>query len=176
MTDEENGTQPPPPAEDTPSHPSIRPIIPVGPAGLTAPLDPADPGHPSSDVPVTPEEPTRSVTRRILRTSLAAYGVFAVFAVISGGFRGFLGLTCSAAVTMISFLWLEEIVETVLQPSAHLHARRLTLRTLARFLLLGVALTVTIFVARFNALSVLLGFSVVVVGIMGEAVYSFWRR
>ncbi|HEX9983004.1 MAG TPA: ATP synthase subunit I [Thermoanaerobaculia bacterium] len=124
---------------------------------------------------MTSEDATRPVIRRILRTSLAAYVVFAIYTTFSGGFRGFIGLTCSAAVTMISFLWLEEIVETVLQPSAHLHARRLTLRTLARFALLGVALTVTIVVARFNALSVLLGFSVVVVGIMGEALYSIWR-
>jgi len=76
---------------------------------------------------------------------------------------------------MISFLWLEEIVETLLQPAAHQHARRLSLRTLARFLLLGVALAVTIIIARFNALSVLLGFSIIVVGICGEAVYSLYR-
>jgi hypothetical protein len=124
---------------------------------------------------MTSDDATRPVVRRILRTSLAAYAVFAIYTAFTGDFRGFIGLTCSAAVTMISFLWLEEIVETVLQPSAHLHARRLTLRTLARFALLGVALTVTIVVARFNALSVLLGFSVVVVGIMGEALYSIWR-
>jgi hypothetical protein len=34
---------------------------------------------------------------------------------------------------------------------------------------------VTIYVARFNPLSVLLGFSIVVVGIMGEALYSVYR-
>jgi hypothetical protein len=121
-------------------------------------------------------ETPRDVLRRIKRTSLAAGAVFAVFCAISGGFRGFLGLTCSAAVTMISFLWLEEIVDVLLQPAAHLHARRLTLRTLARFALLGVALAVTINVARFNAVSVLLGFSIVVVGICGEALYSLVRE
>lgn len=116
------------------------------------------------------------VLRRIKRTSLGAAAVFAVFCAISGGFPAFLGLTCSAAVTMISFLWLEEIVDVLLQPAAHLHARRLTLRTLARFALLGVALAVTIIIARFNALSVLLGFSIVVVGICGEALYSLVRE
>ncbi|HYO78623.1 MAG TPA: ATP synthase subunit I [Thermoanaerobaculia bacterium] len=116
------------------------------------------------------------VLRRIKRTAFLAAAVFAVFAAISGGFRGFLGLTCSAAVTMISFLWLEEIVDVLLQPAAHLHARRLTVRTLARFALLGVALTVTIIIARFNALSVLLGFSIIVVGICGEALYSLYRE
>ena len=121
-------------------------------------------------------ETPRDVLRRIKRTALVTAAVFAVFCAISGGFHGFIGLTCSAAVTMISFLWLEEIVEVLLQPATHLHARRLTVRTLARFALLGVALTVTIIVARFNALSVLLGFSIVVVGICGEALYSLYRE
>ena len=120
-------------------------------------------------------ETPRDVLRRIKRTALVAAAGFAVFCAISGGFPGFVGLTCSAAVTMISFLWLEEIVDVLLQPAAHLHARRLTLRTLARFALLGVALSVTIIVARFNAVSVLLGFSIIVVGICGEALYSLYR-
>jgi len=76
---------------------------------------------------------------------------------------------------MINFLWLEEVVEALLQPTPRRHFGRLTVRTLSRFALLGVALLVTIFVARMNAVSVLLGFSVVVVGIMGEAVYSTIR-
>jgi hypothetical protein len=114
--------------------------------------------------------------RRIKRTAYGAYAVFAVFIAFSAGFRAFVGLTCSAAVTMICFLWLEEIVDVLLQPSAHLHARRLMVRILARFLLLGAALTVTIIIARFNALSVLLGFSIVVVGICGEALYSLYRE
>jgi len=129
----------------------------------------------TEETPWYDRETPRDVLRRIKRTALCAAVVFAVICSISGGFRGFLGLTCSAAVTMISFLWLEEIVTVLLQPAAHLHARRLTLRTLARFLLLGVALAVTIIVARFNAVSVLLGFSIIVVGICGEALYSLYR-
>ena len=39
----------------------------------------------------------------------------------------------------------------------------------------AVALTVTIIIARFNAVSVLLGFSVIVVGICGEALYALYR-
>jgi hypothetical protein len=120
-------------------------------------------------------ETAGDVLRRVKRTAIGAYLTFAVFSPFYGGFWAFLGLTCSAAVTMISFLWLEEIVDILLQPAAHLHARRLTLRTLARFALLGVALTVTIIIARFNAVSVLLGFSIIVVGIFGEAVYSLYR-
>lgn len=130
---------------------------------------------PPGELPWYERETPSDVIRRIKRTAFVAAAVFAVFSAIYGGFRGFLGLTCSAAVTMISFLWLEEIVDVLLQPAAHLHARRLTLRTLARFALLGVALTVTIIIARFNAVSVLLGFSIIVVGICGEALYSLYR-
>jgi hypothetical protein len=115
---------------------------------------------------------TEDVLRRIHRISAVAYVVFAAFVLAWSGWRGLVGLTCSAVVTMINFLWLEEIVEAVLQPSPRLKAWRLSLRTLARFALLGVALSVAIFVARFNAVSVLLGFSIVVVGIMGEGLYS----
>lgn len=131
-------------------------------------MDP-DPVEDESDTPA-------AVVWRIKRTALVAAVVFAVFSLFSGGFRAFLGLTCSAAVTMIAFLWLEETVEVLLQPAAHLNTpRRLTFRTLARYALLGVALTVTIIVARFNAVSVLLGFSIIVVGIFGEALYSLYR-
>jgi ATP synthase I chain len=128
-------------------------------------------GPPPSYETETPAE----VLRRIRLTAVAAAFVFGVFSWIFGGFRAFLGLTCSAAVTMISFLWLEEIVEGLLQPGTHLHARRVIVRTLARFVLLGVALTVTIKIARFNTVSVLLGFSIIVVGICGEALYSLYR-
>ena len=120
-------------------------------------------------------EPASRVLRRIRMLSAGAYFVFAIYVAIRGGIYGLIGLTCSAAVVMINFLWLEEIVSTVLQPAPRLHAWRFTLRAMARFALLGAALLVTILVARFNAVSVLLGFSIVVVGILGEAVYSLRR-
>jgi ATP synthase I chain len=122
-----------------------------------------------------PDEASALVLRRIRRISLAAYVVFAAYILPALGWRSLAGLTCGAAVTMINFLWLEEIVNAVLQPTPRLKVRRLLLRVLARFPLLGVALSVAIFVARFNAVSVLLGFSIVVVGIMGEALYSAIR-
>jgi hypothetical protein len=121
------------------------------------------------------DDETAAVLRRIRRTALVAYFVFAAVVLVRWGWREAAGLTCGAAVTMINFLWLEGIVEAVLQPTPRLKAWRLSLRTLARFPLLGVALSVAIFVAGFNAVSVLLGFSIVVVGIMGEAVYSMIR-
>jgi len=116
------------------------------------------------------------VLRRVRTFSAAAYFVFAVPILITTGWHGLLGLTCSAVVTMINFLWLEEIAGAILQPSPRLRPWRLSLRALARFILLGAALSVTIVIARFNVVSVLLGFSIIVVGIMGEAVYTLLRR
>ena len=127
---------------------------------------------------MTPDEEASElgVIARVKRVSVWAYFAFAAAVLILRGFKAFVGLTCAAAVTMISFLWLEEIVTTILQPSPQPNARRLTVRALARFVLLGVATSVTIFVARFDAVSVLLGFSVVVVGIIAEAAYSIVRN
>jgi hypothetical protein len=115
------------------------------------------------------------VLRRIRSISVGAWIVFAGPVLLTSGWRGLIGLTCSGLVTMINFLWLEEIVDALLQPTPSRHPWRLTVRALSRFALLGLALLVTIFVARINAVSVLLGFSIVVVGIMGEAVYSTIR-
>jgi len=130
----------------------------------------------TTDHPRNPEHDSAAVIlRRIRKISIGAWVGFGVFALISSGFKGFVGLTCSALVTIISFLWLEEIAEAVLQPTPHLRPWKVTLRTLGRYALLGAAVAVTIYVARFNALSVLLGFSIVVVGIVGEAVYSTVR-
>ncbi len=131
----------------------------------------AEPPRPPWDERETPAD----VLRRIKRTALVAALVFGVFSAFFGGFRAALGLTCSAAVTIITFLWLEEIVNVLLQPAPHPESRRMIVRALARFLLLGVSLAVTIIIARFNAVSVLLGFSVIVVGIFGEALYSLVR-
>ena len=127
---------------------------------------------------MTPDEEAAelAVIGRVKRGSVWAYVAFAAPVLIFRGFSAFVGLTCSAAVTMISFLWLEEIVTPILQPSPHPNARRLTVRALARFVLLGVATSVTIFVARFDVVGVLLGFSVVVVGIIAEAAYSIVKN
>ena len=115
------------------------------------------------------------VVRRIRRIALTAYVALILPAVMTGGWWGFVGLTCSAAVNIICFLWLEQILEAIVQPSPRLRAWKVVLRTLIRYALLGAALAVTILVARFNALSVLLGFSIVVVGIIGEGLYSTFR-
>ncbi|HEY2828625.1 MAG TPA: ATP synthase subunit I [Thermoanaerobaculia bacterium] len=113
--------------------------------------------------------------RRIRRIAVLAYAAFAVFVAFTRGFRPFVALTCTAVVAIISFLWLEETITGGLQPSAQLHPRRLVLKALSRFVLLGIAAWVTVQVAKFDAVGVLLGFSVVVAGILGEAVYATYR-
>lgn len=110
--------------------------------------------------------------RRLRLFSLAAFLALASGYAVAREWKSLLGLTCSAAVIMINFLWLEDIVVRVLQPTPRLKAWRLAVRTLARFALFGAAFSIAIFVARFDALSVLLGFSVLVLGILMEAVYS----
>lgn len=120
------------------------------------------------------ERPER-VIARVKKIALWAYLLMLIPTGFYAGFDALIGLTCSAAVVMINFLWLEEIVGKTLQPAPQVKAWRLAVRTLARFALFGVALSVLIFVVRFNTLSVLLGFSIIVIGIMGEAVYSLHR-
>ena len=146
----------------------------VAPASAGDPTDPEPPAA-AGATSEAETEPAASVVRRVRFFSLAAYFFFAVWMLATAGWNALVGLTCSAAVVMINFLWLEEIVENLLQPAPHLHTWKLTWRAMARFALLGVALVVTIFVARFNALSVLLGFSIVVVGIIAEGLYAIYR-
>ena len=120
-------------------------------------------------------ETTEAVLRRIRIISVASYFVFAAGLLITTGWRAVLGLTCGAVVTMINFLWLEHIANAVLQPSPRPRTWKLSVRVLARYVLLAAALSVTIVIARFNVVSVLLGFSIIVVGIMGEAAYTLVR-
>jgi len=120
-------------------------------------------------------EREEAALRRVKGISVGAYVVFAIFTLFWAGFRAFLGLTCAAAVTMISFLWREQFIGALLQPSPRIKPWRLTVRAVARLLLLGAAILVLIYVARFNAVSVLLGSSIMVVGIIGEAAFSMFK-
>ena len=124
---------------------------------------------------IEPGDDSVAVVRRIRKFAFYGWIAFLVPSFWTGGWMGLVGLTCSAAVAMINFLWLEDIVSKVLQPTPHVSAWKLGIRTMARFALFCVAISVAIIVARFNVISVLLGFSIIVVGIMGEAVYSAFR-
>lgn len=117
-------------------------------------------------------ESQRQSLRRVRMFAGLAYGAFAIWFAVTRDWRSLVGLTCSALVVMINFLWLEEIVSTLFQPAPQVNARPVLVRILSRFILFGVALSVVIFIARFSVLSILLGFSIIVVGIMAEALYS----
>lgn len=116
-----------------------------------------------------------AMVRRIVWFSAAGWLALAIGYAVRGAWWGLVGLTCSGAVVMINFLWLKGILASVLQPAPRVEAWRLGFRALARFTLFGVALAVSIFVVRFNPLSVLFGFSVVVIGIGCEALYAGFR-
>lgn len=118
----------------------------------------------------TESVPDRSEVVRIRLFSMVAFVLFALFFALRGEWRSLAGLTCSAAVIMINFLWLEEIALRVLGPAPQVNPWRLGFRALLRYTLVGVATAV--FVVRFNILSVLMGMSVLVIGVIGEAVYS----
>ena len=117
----------------------------------------------------------KQVMWRIRIYAFIAYGIFAVIMLITRGIWGLVGLTCSALVVMINFLWLERIVVKTFEPAPRVSAWRMAFGTMARFTLFGVALSITILVARFDAISVLLGFSIIVAGIMGEALFETIR-
>jgi hypothetical protein len=112
----------------------------------------------------------RAMVGRIWLFSIAGYVIFALYVALRRGWWPLAALTCSALVSMINFLWLEEIAVRILRPAPRVSGWRMGCRALARFTLFGAA--VSIFMAHFDALSVLLGFSVIVVGIMGEALYG----
>src|SRR5437016_11978749 len=80
-------------------------------------------------------ETTEAVLRRIRIISVASYFVFAAGLLITTGWRAVLGLTCGAVVTMINFLWLEQIANAILQPSPRPRTWKLSVRALARYAL-----------------------------------------
>lgn len=115
--------------------------------------------------------PDRASVRRIWRISLAAWLAIGGSYAYQREWGSLLGLTCSALVVMINFLWLEEIAFKLLGPAPLIQPWKLGVRALGRYALLG--LVAAVFVVRFNILSVLLGTSILVIGIMGEALYSW---
>lgn len=122
-----------------------------------------------------PATPPAVVLRRLRKGALACYMVFGAGALFFEGFRGFLGLTCSALVVIIGHLWLERIVDRLLRPTPGIGPWNLGLQVFARLVVMGAALGVAIFIARFSPVSVILGFSVIVGAVMIEAVYSAVR-
>ena len=115
------------------------------------------------------------LSRRLRKYALICWVAFGVPTLVFGGFMAFLGLTCSALVVMIGHLWLERILDRLLLPAPQVSPWRLGVHILARFMLLGLALAIAIFVARFSPISVILGFSIIVGAIMIEAAHALFR-
>jgi chromate transport protein ChrA len=113
--------------------------------------------------------------RRIRRTALVSAIVLGAGVGVASGWRAVFALTCAAAVVMINFLWLEETIKKTLRPAPEVKSWRVFVRVILRFLLLGAALTGTLVFAREESLSVILGFSIIVIGIMGEAAWAMVR-
>lgn len=114
----------------------------------------------------------RPTMKRVRTTAIVAAVALAVIMLLWEGWRAAFALTCSATVVMINFLWLEEIVENTLRPMPEIQPWRLIIKVLLRFLLLGVAFAGILLIAPGEGLSILLGFSIIVIGIMGEAVHA----
>lgn len=112
------------------------------------------------------------VLRRIRRNAVIAAAVLAAGYAARADWVGVAGLTCGAAVSIVNFLWLEGLVRRAVGPAPDVRAGRVAAGSLLRFTLFGLVLSISIFVARFNVLSVLLGVSVIVIGITAEVVYA----
>ena len=115
------------------------------------------------------------LSRRLRKYAMFCWVAFAIPTLVFAGFRAFLGLTCSALVVMIGHLWLERILDRLLLPAPQVSPWRLGVHIVARFTLLGFALAIAIFVARFSPISVILGFSIIVGAIMIEAAHALVR-
>ncbi|MDX1582003.1 MAG: ATP synthase subunit I, partial [Thermoanaerobaculia bacterium] len=77
--------------------------------------------------------------KRVRTTAIVSAFVLALGVLIWRGWVSAFALTCGAAVVMINFLWLEEILEKTLRPMPEVQSWRIIVRVVLRFLLLGVA-------------------------------------
>ena len=117
-------------------------------------------------------ETQRRVLYRIRRNAAVAAAVLAAGYAVRADWWGLSGLTCGAAVAIVNFLWLEGLVRRAVGPALDVRPGKVAAGSLLRFALFGLVLSISIFVARFNVISVLLGVSVFVIGIAAEAVYA----
>jgi hypothetical protein len=111
----------------------------------------------------------RPITR-IRWFSFGAWVCFASWFALRHEWDALLGLTCTGVVVMINFLWLEELAIKLLGPVPQVKPWKLGARALMRYALFG--LMAAVFVVRFNIISVVLGTSILVIGITGEALFE----
>lgn len=140
---------------------------------MTSPETPAAVPPPVDDEAVARAE--QAVLRRVKHFAAAAWILIGLVYVARMDWWGLVGLTCSGAVIMINFLWLEDSVKHALQPAPQVKSWKLILPTVVRFALFALMLSLTFLVVRLNTISVLLGLSIIVAGIMTEGVYTMWK-
>ena len=123
--------------------------------------------------PLDPEH--RQTVRRILRTAVAASVLLSLGALPIGGWRLTGAIACSALLVVMNFIWLEEIVKDALRSPGNVNPAQVSARVLFRMIFLTASLFATVAIARFEPVGVALGFSVIVIGIFGEAAIAVRR-
>lgn len=117
--------------------------------------------------PIDPEY--RATVRRIMTTAVVSSLVMIAGAVVFAGWRFAGAIACSAILVVMNFVWLQEIVQDTLRSSPDISPASVGGRVVFRMILMTVSVFATVAVARFEPVGVALGFSVIVVGIFGEA-------
>lgn len=117
--------------------------------------------------PIDPEH--RATVRRIMTTAGVSSIVMIVGAAVFAGWRFAGAIACSALLVVMNFVWLEEIVQDTLRASPDIKPASVGGRVVFRMFLMTVSVFATVGVARFEPVGVALGFSVIVIGILGEA-------
>lgn len=121
---------------------------------------------------IRPDPEYSVVVGRIRRMALIATFLLFVGIWFLNGPRAATALGVSAALMLMNFFWLEEILLRTMNSSQGADALFASASIFVRFGLIGIAAIVTIGVARFEPISVILGFSVIVIAIMAEAARS----
>lgn len=111
-----------------------------------------------------------SLVRRVRDVAIGAAIVLSLLSWWWLGLTPALALLVCAVIMIMNFLWLERIVGSTLRAEAEPQSAWVGLRILVRFGLIVVSIGVVVAVARYHPASVLLGFSVIVIGLLAEGV------
>lgn len=109
-----------------------------------------------------------SLVRRVRDVAIGAAIVLSLLSWWWLGLTPALALMVCAVIMIMNFLWLERIVGSTLRAEAEPQSAWVGLRILVRFGLIVVSIGVVVAVARYHPASVLLGFSVIVIGLLAE--------
>lgn len=114
------------------------------------------------------------VIGRIRKSAVIATLALTAITWLVEGSRTALALFFSGTLIIMNFIWLEEILANTLRSSPDVNPLPVTLRIVLRFGLIAMSVIVTVGIARFEPVGVLIGFSVIVIGIVSEGFFSLW--